>query len=124
MSAGLATLALLRKAGAYAALERKAAALARGLLGTARAAGVPATLNRVGSMMTLFFTDGPVTDCASANACDTGRYARFFRRMLDRGICLPPAQFEAFFISLAHTGGDIARTVRAARQAMAEIAKG
>ena len=122
MSAGLAMLAILRKAGTYAALERKADALARGLLAAAKAAGVPVTLNRVGSMMTLFFADRPVTDCASANRSDTQRYARFFRGMLDRGINLPPAQFEAFFVSTAHAFGDIGRTVRAAHQVLAEIA--
>jgi glutamate-1-semialdehyde 2,1-aminomutase len=124
MSAGLAMLEILRKPGVYAGLERKADALARGLLGAAKAAGVPVTLNRVGSMMTLFFTDSPVTDCASANRSDCARYARFFRGMLDRGICLPPAQFEAFFVSTAHAYADIGRTVRAAHQVMEEIAKG
>jgi glutamate-1-semialdehyde 2,1-aminomutase len=124
MSAGLAMLETLRKPGVYAGLERKADALARGLLGAAKAAGVPVTLNRVGSMMTLFFTEGPVTDCASANRSDVARYARFFRGMLDRGICLPPAQFEAFFVSTAHSFADIGRTVRAAHQVLVEIAKG
>ncbi len=123
MSAGLALLELLRKPGTYAGLEGKSDALARGLLAAAKAAHVPVTLNRVGSMMTLFFAEGPVTDCASANRSDTARYARWFRGMLDRGVCLPPAQFEAFFVSLAHTYADIGRTVRAAHEALAEIAK-
>jgi glutamate-1-semialdehyde 2,1-aminomutase len=122
MSAGLAMLAILRKPGVYAGLERKADALARGLLGAAKAAGVPVTLNRVGSMMTVFFTDRPVTDCASSTSCDTDRYARYFRGMLDRGVYLPPAQFEAFFVSAAHSFADIGRTVRAAHQVLTGIA--
>jgi glutamate-1-semialdehyde 2,1-aminomutase len=123
MSAGLAMLAILRKPGVYAGLERKADALARGLLGAAKAAGVPVTLNRVGSMMTLFFTDRPVTDCASSTTSDTDRYARYFRGMLDRGVYLPPAQFEAFFVSAAHAFADIGRTVRAAHEVLAGVAR-
>jgi len=123
MSAGLATLGLLRKAGVYAGLERKAAALERGLASAAKATGVPVAINRVGSMMTLFFTEGPVTDCESATRSDTARYARFFRGMLDRGVYLPPAQFEAFFVSLALSMDDIGRTIRAAHESLEEIAK-
>jgi glutamate-1-semialdehyde 2,1-aminomutase len=123
MSAGLAMLALLRRPGVYTSLDRKAAALARGLTEAARRAGVPVTLNRVGSMMTLFFTDGPVTDCATANRSDTARYAAFFRGMLDRSVYLPPAQFEAFFVSTAHSFADIGRTVRAAHQVFRELAR-
>ena len=123
MSAGLALLGLLRKAGVYAGLERKAAALERGLAAAAKATGVPATINRVGSMMTLFFAEGPVTDCASANRSDTERYARFFRGMLDRGVYLPPAQFEAFFVSMAHSFADIGLTLRAAHEVFREMSE-
>jgi glutamate-1-semialdehyde aminotransferase len=63
---------------------------------------VPVTVNRVGSMLTAFFTDGPVTDYASAKRADTARYARFFHGMLERGVFLAPSQFEAAFVSLAH----------------------
>ena len=69
-------------------------------------------------MLTLFFTSGPVTDYASAKRCDTAAYARFFRGMLERGIYLPASQFEAWFVSLAHSDADIDRTVEAARQAL------
>jgi glutamate-1-semialdehyde 2,1-aminomutase len=79
------------------------------------------SVNRVGSMMTWFFTDAPVTDYASAKLCDTKRFAKFFHAMLDRGIYLPPSQFEAFFISTAHSEPDIQRTVDAARESF-EIA--
>ena len=77
------------------------------------------TVNRVGSMMTWFFTDQPVTDYASAKTCDTRLFARFFHAMLDRGIYLPPSQFEALFVSAAHTEADLARTLDAARESFA-----
>jgi glutamate-1-semialdehyde 2,1-aminomutase len=75
------------------------------------------TVNRVGSMFTFFFTEGPVTDYESAKRSDTTRFGRFFRAMLERGIYLAPSQFEAAFLSVAHTDEDIARTLVAAREA-------
>jgi len=83
---------------------------------------VPATVNRVGSMMTTFFTEGPVRDYAAARRSDTARYAAFFRAMLARGIYLAPSQFEAAFLSEAHTSGDISATVAAAEEALREVA--
>ena len=80
-----------------------------------------ACINRVGSMLTLFFTPGPVTDYASAKTSDTGLFARFFHAMLSRGVYLPPAQFEAAFVSLAHTITDIEGTVAAARDAFRDL---
>jgi glutamate-1-semialdehyde 2,1-aminomutase len=77
------------------------------------------TVNRVGSMLTAFFTEGPVTDYASARRADTARYARYFHAMLARGVFLAPSQFEAAFVSLAHTDADLARAGRACREAMA-----
>ena len=74
------------------------------------------TVNRVGSMFTFFFTDGPVTDWESAKRCDTARFGRFFRGMLERGVYLAPSQFEAAFVSAAHTDEDIAKTIAAARR--------
>jgi len=77
------------------------------------------TVNRVGSMFTYFFTDGPVTDWESAKRCDTARFGRFFRKMLDGGVYLAPSQFEAAFVSAAHTEEDIAKTIAVARRALA-----
>jgi glutamate-1-semialdehyde 2,1-aminomutase len=116
MAAGIATLELLRRPGTYETLERLGARLADGLAGAARAAGIPYVGNRAGSMLTGFFADGPVTDYASAKRSDTARYARFFHLMLDRGLYFAPSQFEAAFISLAHTDEDINRVIAAAHE--------
>jgi glutamate-1-semialdehyde 2,1-aminomutase len=83
----------------------------------ARESGVPITANRVGSMFTWFFTNRPVTDWDSAAKCDTQAFGRFHRGMLDAGVWLPPSQFEAAFLSIAHTKGDIDDTIAAAREA-------
>jgi len=101
-AAGLATLRLLKRENPYPALEASADRLARGLREAAARAGVPHTLNRVGSMLALFFADRWVTDCQSAEATDRARYAAFFRGMLARGVYLPPSQLEAAFLSTAH----------------------
>src|SRR4029077_877313 len=87
--------------------------------GAKLAAAAPAglTVNRVGSMFTFFFTQGPVTDWESAKQCDTARFGAFFPALLDRGVYLAPSQFEAAFISAAHTDEDIDRTIQAAREA-------
>jgi glutamate-1-semialdehyde 2,1-aminomutase len=116
MTAGIETLKLLSKPGVYKALEKTSARLEQGLTAAAREAGIPVTLNRVGSMFTAFFTDQPVRDFASAKTADTARFGRFFRSMLDQGVNLAPSQFEAAFVSLAHTAADVARTVEAARK--------
>jgi glutamate-1-semialdehyde 2,1-aminomutase len=121
MAAGLATLEVLRAPGTYDLLELRAARLEEGLAAAARAAGVPYTSNRVGSMLTGFFTGGPVTDYASAKQAATDRYARFFHAMLVRGVYFAPSQFEAAFVSLAHAGEDIERTLTAAAGAMAVV---
>jgi glutamate-1-semialdehyde 2,1-aminomutase len=121
MAAGLATLALLDNPGTYEKLETASAALAAGLLDAARCAGVPVTLNRCGSMFTLFFTEGPVRNYAGATASDTAQFSRFFRGMLERGILLPPSQFEAAFISIAHDDAAVGETVRAAREVLASL---
>ncbi len=120
-AAGLATLAELGRPGVYERLEALGAALEAGLTKAARAAGVPLTVQRVGSMLTAFFTDHAVTDWESAKTADTGRFARFHRAMLDQGIYLPPSQFESWFLSTAHTEDDIGRTVEAAGRALAAI---
>jgi len=121
VTAGIETLKLLKKPGVYRQLEERGRFLSEGLLEAARELGVGVTLNRVGSMMTLFFTPGPVTDYASAKKSDTLAFARFFRAMLEEGIYLPPSQFEAAFLSTAHTSADIAKTVRAARSAFKKL---
>ncbi len=82
---------------------------------------MPVTVNRVGSMLTAFFTDQPVTDYASAKRADTARYARYFHAMLDRGVFLAPSQFEAAFVSLAHSEQDLRAAARACREAMATL---
>jgi glutamate-1-semialdehyde 2,1-aminomutase len=125
MSGGLATLEILKEPGSYETLEERSAALANGLLAAARDAKVPVTINRVGSMLTVFFTrepDQPVTSFADATACDTQRYASFFHLMLASGIYLPPSQFEAWFVSLAHTDDAISKTIEAAGAALKSLA--
>jgi glutamate-1-semialdehyde 2,1-aminomutase len=117
MAAGEALLRLLEEPGTYEALEATSARLEAGLRRAAKDAGATVTVNRVGSMITVFFCAGPVTDYASAKASDTGRFARFFHAMLERGVSLPPAQFEAAFVSLAHGEAEIDTTVAAAREA-------
>jgi glutamate-1-semialdehyde 2,1-aminomutase len=120
MVAGLATLRLLTEDGVYDHLERLAASLADGLAMAAASASLPYTTNRVGSMFTGFFTDLPVTDYATAKRSNTQRYARFFHSMLDHGVYFAPSQFEAGFISLAHTEVEIEQTVKAAKAAFAD----
>jgi len=123
MRAGIATLDLLDEPGTYEALEKASAALEAGLVAAAKAAGVPAVVNRVGSMLTAFFTEAPVTDYASATRADTKRYAAFHRAMLERGVYLAPSQFEALFVSTAHDSPIIERAVAAARDALQQIAR-
>jgi glutamate-1-semialdehyde 2,1-aminomutase len=124
MAAGIATLTELRDRPPYARLEQTGKALCDGLSRAAGDAGVAHCLNRVGSMWTLFFTPGPVTDYDSAKSADTARFARFFWAMMDRGVYLPCSQFEAAFLSTAHTDRQIEQTVAAAREALAEVARG
>jgi len=119
VAAGLATLARLRDPDAYRRLDALGAGLEEGLRRAAAEARVPLTVNRVGSMLTAFFCEGPVTDYASAKHADTKRYARYFHGMLERGVFLAPSQFEAAFVSLAHTDADIAQAARAAAGALA-----
>jgi glutamate-1-semialdehyde 2,1-aminomutase len=117
MSAGLATLALLREEGVYAGLEEKTARLAAGIERAAADAGAPIRSTRVGSMFCAFFTDEEVRGWTTAARCDTAAFARYFRAMLERGVYLAPSQFETAFVSMAHTDEDIDRTIEAAREA-------
>jgi glutamate-1-semialdehyde 2,1-aminomutase len=118
VAAGLATIRALGRGNPYARLETLGGQLADGLLAGARAAGIEVTVNRVGSMLTAFFGTGPITDYASAKRSDTARYARFFHAMRARGVYFAPSQFEAAFVSLAHTETDIDATVKAAADAL------
>jgi len=102
-------------------LEQRAAALAEGLGAGAKKAGVPVTQTRVGSMLGAFFTKGPVVDYASAKRSDTQVYAKFFRGMLEKGVYFAPSQFEAVFLSTAHTDADIKKTIAAAREVMKSL---
>ena len=120
MSAGIASLDLLAAPGLYDQLETRSKRLGDGIVAALRATGAPATAVRVGSLLTLFFSREPVTDYASAKRCDTRRFAAFFRGLLDRGIFLAPSQFEALFVSSAHTDADIDRTLSAFRESLAE----
>jgi glutamate-1-semialdehyde 2,1-aminomutase len=117
VAAGLATLRRLQKENPYDKLESLGDRLERGLLAAAAQANVPARINRAGSMFTLFFTDRDVFDFDSAKTSDMHRFSLFFHEMLDQGIFLPPSQFEAAFISAAHTAADIDRTIEAAVKA-------
>ena len=121
VAAGLATLETLMDDPPYARLEARAAALAQGLAEAARAAGIAVQQNRVGSMQTLFFTSTPVCNYATAKTADSKRYARFFHGMLAQGVYLAPSQFEAGFVSTAHTDADIRQTLEAARSVMQEL---
>ncbi|HEV7845741.1 MAG TPA: glutamate-1-semialdehyde 2,1-aminomutase [Thermoleophilaceae bacterium] len=119
-AAGLATLRLL-DAGAYTRLEALAATLAEGLADAARSAGVQASAVARPGLLTLFFASEPPRDYDDAKACDTDAYAAFCRGMLDRGIYLPPSQFEAWFPSLAHGDAHVEQTLAAARETLAEL---
>jgi glutamate-1-semialdehyde 2,1-aminomutase len=118
MAAGAAALRALGQPGVYEQLEGSAAALAQGLENAASEFGVKLYVSRAGSMLTPFFGVDPVRDYESATSADTSRYAAFFNRMLDQGVYLPPSQFEASFLSLAHTGEDISTTLAAAGTAL------
>lgn len=123
MAAGAATLELARQPGVYERLEALGARLENGLREAACAAGVPVIVQRVGSMLTAFFTDHPVTDAVSAERADTTRFAAFHRSMRERGVLLPPSQFEAWFLSLAHDEATVDRTIEAAADSLQAIAE-
>jgi glutamate-1-semialdehyde 2,1-aminomutase len=122
VAAGLATLRALENPHVYGRLDALGARLESGLVEAAAHAGVPLTVNRVGSMLTAFFSGAPVVDLASAKRSDTARYARFFHGMLDRGVFLAASQFEAAFVSLAHTDQDLDAAARAARETLKTLA--
>ncbi|HSE34252.1 MAG TPA: glutamate-1-semialdehyde 2,1-aminomutase [Pyrinomonadaceae bacterium] len=119
MTAGLLTLRRLRDRSIYERIDQAAAKLCDGVAAAARDAGIPTVTNRVGSMWTTFFATEPVVDWDSANKSDRARYGKFFHAMLDQGIYLAPSQFEAGFVSAAHTDEVIHRTIEAATKAFA-----
>ena len=125
MAAGIATIGYLQKheREVYPRLEATSKAVAEGVAAEAFRAGIPLTTNRVGSMWTWFFTKGAVTNYARAARSDTQAFGRFHRAMLDRGIWLPPSQFEAAFISTAHRDVEVKATIAAARTAFASLHK-
>jgi glutamate-1-semialdehyde 2,1-aminomutase len=119
-AAGCATLRELKQNPPYERLEKLSARLEAGFRAAATAAGVAHQLARVGSMLTLFFANQPISDWTSASRCDTARFARFFWALLERGVYLPCSQFEAMFVSASHTEAEIDATVAAAKEALAE----
>jgi glutamate-1-semialdehyde 2,1-aminomutase len=124
VAAGLATLRRLEDPAVHDRLERLGGRLEDGLREAARKAGIPLTVNRVGSMLTGFFCEGPVTDYASARRADTTRYARYFHAMLERGVFLAASQFEAAFVSTAHGEADLDLAARAAAESMVTLGDG
>jgi glutamate-1-semialdehyde 2,1-aminomutase len=118
MTAGLATLEALSQPGVYETLDQRGERISYGLMQAAEAAGVPVFGTRVGSMSCMFFTEGAVYDWDTASKCDTDRYAQYFRSVLEAGFTIAPSQFEATFVSTAHTDADIDAYVEAAAAAL------
>jgi glutamate-1-semialdehyde 2,1-aminomutase len=123
VTAGLTTLRVLERDKPYAELERRTNWLTDAIADAARAFNIPVQINRIASMFTAFFTDQPVTDYASAKRSDTKRFARFFHALLQQGVFLPPSQFEAAFLSVAHSDEVLAQVAEAVREAMREVAE-
>jgi glutamate-1-semialdehyde 2,1-aminomutase len=121
MAAGLTTLQELGQPGVYEQLEARSARLAQGLVENARRLGLPHTMNRVGSMVCLFFTDTPVINYETAKTSDLKRFSAYFHYMLEEGVMIPPSQFEGMFVSLAHSDEDIERTIEASYNAMKKL---
>lgn len=121
MAAGIATLNVLRRGGVYDDLKLKSERLAAGTRKAAADAGVTVTVNQIASVMTCFFTPEKVVDYASAKTSDTAKYGAFFRKLIEQGVYYPPSQFEAVFVSLAHTGEDIELAIAAAGRAFSAL---
>ena len=121
MAAGIAALGALAGDASYQRLEVSAIFLEDGLRRAAAETETPVRINRAGFMLTMFFTSEPVTAFPAAKRSDSERHAAFVRGMLSRGVFLPPSQFEAWFVSLAHTDDEIVQTVAAARESLAAI---
>jgi glutamate-1-semialdehyde 2,1-aminomutase len=121
VAAGLATLHRLQATDPYPALAARTSTLVAAMRAAAQAKGIPLQVNQIGSLFTAFFTDGPVTDYASAARADTHRYAAFFRACLQRGVMFAPSQFEAAFVSTTHTDAVIAETITRVSEALEMI---
>jgi glutamate-1-semialdehyde 2,1-aminomutase len=121
MAAGIATLRELRNGAVYESLDKKGAAACRELRSCFLERGIPVVINRMGSMFTIFFTPDDVYDFASASKSDVQRYAKFFHGMLDNGLYLAPSQFEAAFVSAAHSDTDLDKTISACRETLARV---
>lgn len=121
MTAGIETLELLKSKKVYQDLEKKTTTLAENISRLAEERGIPLCINHTRGMFTLFFTEGPVKDYRTAKMSDTKRFAQFFIEMMEQGIYLPPSQFEAWFVSLAHTQKDLDRTIDACDAAFGKI---
>jgi glutamate-1-semialdehyde 2,1-aminomutase len=121
MAAGIETLEILKSRRVYQDLEKKTSYLTERIFESAEERGIPVSINRATGMFTLFFTGGPVRDYFSAKMSDTKRFAKFFTEMLDQGIYLPPSQYEAWFVSLAHTQKDLDKTIEACDTAFKKI---
>jgi glutamate-1-semialdehyde 2,1-aminomutase len=119
--AGLKTLEILRRPNTYERLEELGKMLEEGLRQAATDAGIPHCINRVGSMQTLFFTEGPVRNYEDAKKCDTERFSKYFLAMRERGIFLPPSQFEAMFLSIAHGEEEVQKIIAAAAESMRSL---
>jgi len=121
MAAGLATLKALNRNGVYEELDKGAGRLFEAIRSAANAAGVPVTINRVGSMGSLFFTRNPVTDFESAKTSDVGRFRRFYQSMLSKGIYLAPSAFEAWFIATCHSEEIVQETIEAVTSTLSSL---
>jgi glutamate-1-semialdehyde 2,1-aminomutase len=122
MRAGLTVLALLEDPEFYRPLNLRAERLANGLRDALHESGLPGQVSAAGSLITLFFATDAVRDYAGAKRSNTARFAAFFREMLTRGVLLPPSQFEALFVSSAHSDEDISRSLAAARESLKTLA--
>ena len=123
MAAGAATLRCLKQLNPYASLEEKARQISEGLRAGAERLGLPATVNQVASLLTLFFAEGPITSAADLGRVSRERYAAYFHSMLEQGVALPPSHLEALFLSTAHTQADLDHTLSAATTALAAAAQ-
>lgn len=122
MAAGIATLTELNKPGVYTELDQKTDYLVKGLKEAAAASGIPVQVDRVGSVLGMFFRDKPVKNMDDAKSCDLGRFTKYYNAMLEKGIYLAPSQFESGFVSTAHREEQIDKTIRTVKAVMAQLA--
>jgi glutamate-1-semialdehyde 2,1-aminomutase len=118
MAAGIATLEDLRRGGVYTELEMRSRRLEEGIARAAESCGKKVKIARIGSLLTVFFMSNLPADYESAKNSDVGKFAKFFNALLERGVYWPPSQFEAAFVSLAHSEEDIAATISAMKEAL------